>query len=147
MKRSFFKRKTYKRAVTAKKVARKRVKLITIGKLQRTCDALIQQIGRLKWRYSEVSGQPSEVIHHICPKSVSNALRYDWDNLVALTNGEHMRHHQANDPLIHGTILFKRGQEWWDRLIKRRYRESIKTDRAYYEEVRARLEKELSMLE
>src|SRR3990167_7693357 len=116
-----------------------RTRVVPISRLQRQCDALIQQIGKLKWPYSEVSGQQSEVIHHICPKSVSNALRYDWDNLVALTNGEHMRHHQAGDPIVFGTILFKRGQEWWDNLLKRRYRETIKTDRAYYEGIKKRL--------
>ena len=125
---------------------RAKKKLETIKHLRNACDALIQQIGRLKYPRSEVSGQPSEVIHHICPKSVSNALRYDWDNLVALTNAEHMRHHQAGDPIIFGTILFKRGQEWWDKLLKRRYKETIKTDRAYYESVRERLEKELNAI-
>jgi hypothetical protein len=147
MRRTLWRRKPSWKPVIATKLPRgKKIKLKTIKSLRNACDALIQQIGKLKWPRSEVSGQPTQVIHHINPKSVSNALRYDWDNLVALTNGEHMRHHQAGDPLIHGTIIFKRGQEWWDKLLKRRYREFVKTDRVYYETIKDRLEKELSSL-
>ena len=118
----------------------------TTSKLQKHCDALIQQIGKLKWPTSLVSGLPTQVIHHYCPKSVSNALRYDWDNLVPLTHGEHQRHHQANDPHIHGTVIQKRGKKWHDTLLKRRWQETIHVSKGYYEEVRERLEKELESL-
>ena len=111
--------------------------------LQKECDALIQRLGRLKMPRSEVSGLPTQVIHHFHPKSVSNALRYDWDNLIPLTNGEHGRHHQANDPHIHGTVIQKRGKEWHDNLLKRRWQESVHTDKEYYMSVKERLEKEL----
>ena len=82
---------------------------------------------------------PTQVIHHFHPKSVSNALRYDWDNAIPLTNGEHGRHHQANDPHIHGSAIQKRGDEWHSVLLKRRWRESVKTDVGYYEAVKAKL--------
>ena len=112
--------------------------------LQKECDILYQQIGKLKWPRSIVSGAITQVIHHFFPKSVSNALRYDWDNAVPLTNGEHGRHHQANDPHIHGTVIQKRGQKWHDILLKRRWQESVHTDKIYYEKVKERLLDELS---
>ena len=115
-------------------------------KLQKHCDALIQQIGKLKWPHSLISGLPTQVIHHFHPKSVSNALRYDWANLVPLTNGEHMRHHQAGDPAIHGAVIQKRGKKWHDTLLKRRWQESVKTDKAYYMNVKIKLEKELESI-
>ena len=114
--------------------------------LQKKADALIQQIGKLKWPRSIVSGLPTQVIHHFFPKSVSNALRYDWDNLIPLTNGEHHRHHKANDPYIHGTIIQKRGKKWHDTLLARRWKEEVHTDKQYYLDVINRLEKELEMV-
>lgn len=120
---------------------RKKSKAIT-QVLQKECDQLIQVIGKFKWPKSIVSGQPTQVIHHFHPKSVSNALRYDWDNLVPLTNGEHGRHHQANDPHIHGTVIKVRGNKWHEKLLKRRWQETVKTDKAYYEGIRDRLRNE-----
>lgn len=121
---------------------RRKSKSIT-SVLQNECDRMIQIIGKLKWPYSIVSGQATQVIHHFHPKSVSNALRYDWANLVPLTNGEHGRHHQANDPHIHGTVIAKRGNEWHEKLLQRRWKETVKTDKDYYLKVKERLEQEL----
>ena len=125
---------------------RRKGKAIT-SVLQKECDTLLQRIGKLKMPRSEISGLPTEVIHHFHPKSVSNALRYDWDNLIPLTNGEHGRHHQANDPHIHGTVIQKRGQVWHDTLLKRRWQESVKTDKAYYLAIKDRLLQELSKID
>lgn len=111
--------------------------------LQKECDTLTQQLGKVLYKVCEVCGKPMSCLHHLHPKSVSNALRYDFDNLVPICNGCHMRHHQAGDPTIHGTILKKRGQAWYDKLLKRRYQEMVKLDKAYYLAVKVRLEKEL----
>lgn len=70
-------------------------------------------------------------MHHFFPKSVSSRLRYDFDNLIPICQGCHMRHHQAGDPTIHATIIKKRGQAWYDTLLKKKY-ETIKTNTAYY---------------
>lgn len=115
--------------------------------LQKVCDALYQKIGKLKWPKSIVSGKETQVIHHFHPKSVSNALRYDWDNAVPLTHGEHVQHHQGGDPHIHGTVIQKRGQEWHDVLLKRRWQETVHTDKEYYLGVQAKLERELSTVD
>lgn len=115
-------------------------------KLQKECDTLLQAVVRAKWPRSEVSGLPTQVGHHFIPKSVSSALRYDLTNLIPLTNGEHVRHHQAGDPHIHGTVIQKRGKEWHDKLLARRWRETIKVSVGYYKEVKTRLEKLLTEL-
>ena len=110
-----------------------------VSQLQKECDTLLQQKGRKLYKSCEVCGKPMSCLHHFHPKSVSNALRYDWDNLIPICNPCHMRHHQANDPYIHGTIIQKRGQEWHDTLLKRRWREEVKTNVAYYEAIKERL--------
>ena len=58
------------------------------SKLQKQADTLMQEVGKLKYPKSLVSGLPTQVMHHYVPKSVSSGLRYDWDNLIPLTNGE-----------------------------------------------------------
>lgn len=103
---------------------------------QKECDNLIQQKGREIYQRCEVCGHPMSCLHHFYPKSVSAALRYDWDNLIPICQGCHSRHHQVNDPFIHGTIIQKRGMEWHDTLLKRRWQESVKTNKAYYERIK-----------
>lgn len=82
----------------------------------------------------EVCGKPSYCMHHFFPKSVSSRLRYDFDNLIPICQGCHMRHHQAGDPKIHETIKRKRGQAWYDTLEKKS-REYNKVTIAYYKYV------------
>lgn len=129
----------------------KRTRLSKKGKsitsiLQKEGDKLIQQIGKLKWPQSIVSGQPTEVIHHFVTKATSNALRYAWDNLCPLTNGEHFSHHRKDDPHIHGTIIQVRGTKWHNTLLARRWRETVHTDKEYYLKVIERLNKEKELL-
>lgn len=102
-------------------------------------DKLFQQKLKALWPKSIISGLPTQVIHHYVPKSVSSRLRYDIKNGVPLTNGEHMRHHQAGDPIIHLTVEDKRGKEWIEYIKKARY-ETIKTDVTFYENAIKELE-------
>ena len=70
---------------------------------------------------SIISGDLTEVAHHFIPKSQSNNLRYDEENGIPLTNGEHCRHHRSGDPSIVARILAVKGQKWFDGLqLKRR---------------------------
>lgn len=98
-----------------------RNKRAEIRKLEKTADALFQMAGKIKYPYSIISGKPVEVIHHFVPKSQSNNLRYDFDNAIPLTNGEHFRHHNTGDPSIVSTIIAKRGLAWSDGLNLRRH--------------------------
>jgi len=116
------------------------------SKLQKECDTLLQQIGKKKFSKCEICNGVINCLHHFHPKSVSSALRYDWDNLIPICQGCHMRHYQARDPIVHGTVIENRGQEWYDALLKRRYRETIKVNVEYYRKVKERLEGELAEL-
>jgi len=107
--------------------------------LKKEFDKILQQKGRERYQRCEVCGQPISCLHHFHPKSVSNALRYDWDNLIPICNGCHSRHHQMGDPIIHGAIIKKRGQDWYDKLLVRRYRETVKTNKVYYERIKQNL--------
>ena len=92
-----------------------------LRRLERLADRLYQiKVIKLKPK-SIISGEPTEVIHHFCPKSQSNNLRYDIDNGIPLTNKEHARHHLSGDPSIVATIVLKMGQDWYNSLQKKRH--------------------------
>lgn len=111
-----------------------------IGKLQAECDKLLQETGRKLYPKCEVCGKPMSCLHHYYPKSVSARLRYDWDNLIPICNGCHMRHHQAGDPNIHNTVNKKRGNAWLTTLQKKK-NEYIKVNKEYYQYVKEMLTK------
>jgi hypothetical protein len=149
LRRTPFKRKNtpIKPKSAPKRKKSTRVKLVSLGKLQRTCDALMQQTGKLKNPVSLISGLPTQVMHHYQPKSVSSKLRYDWDNLIPLTNGEHCKLHQSPDPTTNILILQAKGGIEWFNKLKEKGRQYNKVNRAYYEEVKNRLENELKELQ
>lgn len=118
-------------------------KVSNIGYYQRKCDALMQEVGKQINPKSLISGSKTEVHHHFIPKSVCSALRYDWDNLIPLTNAEHCRLHQSPDPTIEMQIREKKGKEWWAKLQKKRYT-SIRVNKGYYLKVYEELSKKLS---
>lgn len=103
-----------------------------LTRARKKCDRAMQLKGRELYPVSIISGQPTQVMHHFWPKSTSAVLRYDWDNLIPLTNGEHMQHHLAGDPSIHGTIIEKKGLAWFGALSERRG-EIIRVNLGYYE--------------
>lgn len=110
-----------------------------LGKAQAECDQLMQKIGQRDNPKCLVCGRQCQVMHHFVPKSVSARLRYDWDNLIPLCNGCHMRLHQSGDPEYELTIIEKKGKIWYDKLRKTRL-EIIKVNLGYYKEVKERLE-------
>ena len=113
-----------------------------LAKIQKECDTLMQEVGKLKYPRSLISDFPTNVMHHYVPKSVSSRLRYDWDNLIPLTNGEHNRLHQAGDPEITNRILAKKGGLDWSQSIRAKGREYHKVNIAMYREVKQRLQNE-----
>lgn len=116
-------------------------RLSTIGQFRNACDKKLQELGRQKFKVCEVCGKPIHCLHHFFPKSVSSFLRYCWDNLIPICQGCHMRHHQAGDPTIHGTIIKKRGQAWYDKLEKDK-RNYLKVNKEYYQLTLTQLENE-----
>ena len=110
-----------------------------IKRLRKEADKLYQLWLIREKPKSIISGKPTEVIHHLIPKSQSNNLRYDWDNGIPLTNNEHARHHLSGDPSIVAKILEKMGKKWFDDLQVRR-NIICKLNVGYLEEVIKRLE-------
>ena len=118
----------------------KKKKLPKLGKLQKECDTLMQQVGKKIYKNS-ILGGPTQVMHHLIPKSVSARLRYDWENLIPLTNAQHCRLHQSpDDETVVQIIKAKGGIEWYEKLRKIG-RETIKVTRDYYLSVKEILEK------
>lgn len=103
-----------------------------VSQLRNKCDKLLQEEGKKRYNKCEVCGNPISCLHHFFPKSVSSRLRYDWDNLIPICNGCHMRHHQAGDPSIHAKIIEHRGLGWYEELNITR-RELIKVNVGYFE--------------
>ena len=110
-------------------------------KIQEECDHLFQEVGKLKYPKSLISNNPTNVIHHYVPKSVSSMLRYDWDNAIPLTVGEHFTIHRPQDPDINNRILAVKGLKWAVDL-RQRGRQYHKVNMEMYRQVKERLEKE-----
>lgn len=110
-----------------------------LGKLQARCDKEMQLLGKILYPKSLLSGLPTQVMHHFFPKSVCARLRYDWENLIPLTNGEHMRLHQSGDPTYEMRIREIKGDKWYSSLLLKK-REMIKVNKQYYEEVLEKLQ-------
>lgn len=112
----------------------KKVKTLSLTQWRKKCDAEMQKLGQMIYPKSLLSGQQTQVMHHFFPKSVSARLRYEWSNLIPLTNGEHMRLHQSGDPTYEQRIIQIKGQDWFDRLQKMR-QEGVKVNVSYYQNV------------
>lgn len=109
-----------------------------LGKLQAKCDQQMQILGKKLYPKSLLSGLPTQVMHHYIPKSVCASLRYYWDNLIPLTNGEHLRLHQSGDPTYEARIRDIKGEKWWSNLQKKR-QQMIKVNKEYYLKVMEKL--------
>ena len=101
--------------------------------LRNKCDALIQQIGLKNNKKCLVCGKKAEVMHHFILKSLSNALRYDWFNLIPLCNSCHFKNHKG-DFEIAAIITQKKGKDWLNYLRKKR-RDYIQTNLKYYQSI------------
>ena len=91
-----------------------------IKRLKKKADTLYQQVCLKLSPNSMASGQKAEVTHHFCPKSLSNALRYDIKNGITLTNGEHFRHHSQGDPIIYEQFTRNKSADWFTYIRNKR---------------------------
>jgi len=87
-------------------------------RLKEKKDKELQTEGREKFKNCEVCGNVMTCLHHFFPKKLSDKLRYEWDNLIPICSSCHLRHHRAQDPTIHATIIKQRGWRWYNKLIK-----------------------------
>lgn len=106
-------------------------------RLRNKADRLIQEAGRKKYNSCLVCGKEMACLHHYVPKSICSALRYDFDNLVPLCHGCHMKHHNGN-PDIHNTVNKNWGDEWLNRLNQKKNM-IVKTNEKFYKDVIERL--------
>ena len=103
-----------------KKTRLKRKSSSDIRKLIDKADRLLQDYYRTLALDCLVCGNRSDIVHHFVEKSQSAGLRYEPLNLCPLCRSCHARHHLAGDPEIVGTIIKKKGQAWYNKLIKLR---------------------------
>jgi len=87
----------------------------------------------------EGCGDPAVCAHHFYTKSCSAALRYEFDNLVAVCNKCHVRHHKASDPRLHATVIMNRGEDWYKALTLKKNTKIVKISQKYYNEVYLKL--------
>ena len=95
----------------------KRTKLRRRSKSKATLDKADRQLQdwyRAQKLDCEVCGAKQQVMHHFVPKSLSNNLRFDEYNLIPLCHACHFEHHHKGNPTIHGTIIAKKGWEWYE---------------------------------
>ena len=90
-----------------------------LTKLKQKVDRAMQDYYRREHKgfSCELCSQPYQVAHHHVPKSRSNYLRYEYDNLVFLCNGCHRKIHQG-DPGAWNKLMEVRGKEWSERIEK-----------------------------
>lgn len=120
------------------------MKIENWGKTQyRTkCDQLAKKITLTRNRRCEICNRPANTAHHVFPKSRCSILRYDIDNLVAICNSCHYKHHTLSDPTIHGIIREYRGEGWWDELKeKAKFNKDHKINLGYYKRIYKQLKK------
>jgi len=110
-------------------------RLSSLGTLRNKADRLTQIEGKRRYSKCLICGKPNQVLHHFVPKSVSSNLRYDWENLIPLCNGCHMRLHQSGDPDYEQRIIKARGGSEWYEKLRKRGREIIKVNREYFTKV------------
>jgi 5-methylcytosine-specific restriction endonuclease McrA len=90
-----------------------------ISYYQHKLDKLIQEIGRAVYKKCLVCGRPMSCLHHFYPKSMSETLRHDWENLIPVCQSCHFSHHNGN-PDIHAAIIEIKGQDWLDGLKEKK---------------------------
>jgi len=105
------------------KVKRNKLKKISkagLRRLQMRADRALQDYMRDKYKYQscEACLNPFQVSHHAFTKSSCFRLRYEEINLVKLCHSCHTKHHLQGNPTIMATVLLKRGQNWWDALVR-----------------------------
>jgi len=98
------------------------------------CDRKMQEIGQNNNPRCLLCANPVQIMHHFFPKSVSSFLRYNWDNLIPLCNGCHMRLHQSGDPRYEQRIIAAKGENWYENL-EIHARDYQKVNVGYYKEV------------
>lgn len=83
----------------------------------------------------EICGGKADVAHHFVRRKNSARLVYDLDNGIALCGTCHFKVH--NQPHYEAIALFKRDEEWYQRLMKKKQKvePGLKTIKFYKEQI------------
>lgn len=119
----------------------KKPKLKSVKYLRKKADRVLQDWGRRQNRKCEICGGKYSCLHHFFPKSKSNNLRYDKDNLIFICVGCHFSHHNG-DPRPHASVLERRGQEWYKTLLQKKNKIQ-KINKQFYQDAINKYEKDL----
>jgi 5-methylcytosine-specific restriction endonuclease McrA len=122
-----------------KKTALNKVSKASASRLQKKCDNLLTPIVAKENPYCLLCGQPTQVAHHHVHKSKSNRLRHDLKNLINLCHKCHMALHH-NESYYASRIISIKGTKWNEYILKAK-RESVKTGKAYYQNIYEKLTK------
>ena len=106
-------------------------KVSSLGSLQRKCDAFLSPLVVQIYPKCLLCGKSSQVAHHFVHKSKSNALRYNFENLIPLCHSCHFALHN-NESLYAARIVKMLGLAWFERIEKWKQK-SIQVNRKYYE--------------
>jgi 5-methylcytosine-specific restriction endonuclease McrA len=109
-----------RRVNPSKALFSKKVKKVSVDRLRRKTDKLLQLHYTPPGTKCIVCGALAACCHHFIPKSQSNYLRYHPDNLIPICSRCHTRHHFSGDPAIVATIISVKGLDWWNKLQKKR---------------------------
>lgn len=83
-------------------------------------DLLLRDKILSKYPQCLVCGRQSVDAHHFFPKSSSLRLRFYCGNLISLCRQCHFSHHTKGDPVIHATIIMKKGIDWYEDLLEKK---------------------------
>ena len=121
-----------------KKIAKvKKPKPKAISYYRNKADRLLQETVRKLSKRCLICGGELSCGHHFFPKSMSNYLRYNMENIIPICVGCHLRHHSGS-PEIHATVLRIKGQDWYDNLEREKnkaIREGFKFNKMHLEYV------------
>jgi len=107
----------------------------TVGYWSRKADKKMQELGREQYDKCLVCGGEYSCLHHFYPKSQTTYLRYNWENLIPICAGCHLRHH-AGDPDIHARVIEIKGKDWYENLkALRNQNRYIKAGYSYYRDI------------
>ena len=110
-----------------------------LKKLKRELDRLwVEKAFEKYGRKCLICGKEATEVHHFIPKSLSLNLRWDLDNAVPICRKCHFNLHNRSDPYLNLIIVFIRGKDWLDRIIKKR-KKKVKFNLKYLQKIKKKL--------
>lgn len=128
-----------------KRTPLKKKSKVKTSTLQKKCDALLSLIVIKLHPKCLLCGRDTEVAHHHVHKSKSNALRYNFDNLINLCASCHNALHH-NESYYASKIVKIKGLVWFNELERIKNQVFIKTNVGYYTAKLEELTKKLDEL-